>query len=119
VFEGLDENSPSVIGLRVSLTPIAGFTFTVGSILRSKIDFQSGQFDAVQIPERLAGRLAPSVLLTRPVFTETGRSSPASRARPDVQLCPQPSNSVFPARDEVLGARSRLWPLERSVWETP
>ena len=82
---GLDENSPSVIGLRVSLTRVVKGLLSPSALIAqvsircarwsalrystriaSQFDFQSGQFDAVHKPERLAGRLAPSVLLACP-----------------------------------------------------
>jgi hypothetical protein len=56
-----------------SFTAVAAFT--VGEMLCSTSSFQSGPSDAVRVPERLSGRIAPSVFTSKV-------NSPASIARP-------------------------------------
>ena len=72
------KNSPSVIRPESFTAPSRVATFTVGEDCAAgwacSSAFQSGQSDAVRVPERLSGRIAPSV----PVVHSRAAGSPAS-----------------------------------------
>ena len=89
-------NSPSVVWPESFTGAFAEPVFTMGGTLAFSSDrieggndpdalcssaFQSGPFDAVRVPERLSGRIAPSVFARL-----TTSNSPASSVWPSIQL---------------------------------
>ena len=79
---------PVLTGQFLSSSGNPAFTYGGHGRLGNHDSFQSGLFDAVHEPERLAGRLAPSVSVRE-------QTLPHRVVRPDIRLWRQPIKPVF------------------------